>query len=868
MSKKTVYNFLELEFRRLYDDMKIFIEDKESRKIFNNQRKLLKDIVYYIYFNNEVYYEKNLSFYDNVRLLKEARLVDEYVEEMLFGALRNVELYEERITTKEDYFYDEIEIKRLADENFREIYELIIWLVLTYGEENYQFLRENLSDEYKEIFDKFSNKKNDFDSLIKSMNTFEDEDIKVKAAALVEEGEKYYFGKDVSQDYKKAMQYFYKAAEFGDEYGEAYLGLFYEKGYSVERNFLAAFSWYYKAALKGNAFSQNALGLLYINGRGVKRNNTAAMIWFQKSAENEYLPAFYQLGRIYYLGLGVEKSYEKAFYWYKKSAEMDLGAAQYAISFMYKNGEGCLKDNFKAYYWIERAAENGYEDAYYIVGKSYLEGICYDMNYEKAFKYLTKGYEACDLNCIESLADMYLKGLYVEEDRKKALELYSISIDYGSFQLYFKVGKIYEEENLVQQAIYFYEQGHELGDLRCTQRLGVIYYNGEGVSRDLNKAIKYMEVAAKNNAPHAMYVLGVAYLRLNKFKEKTEEIAKELFLSAYELKSPYAAEYLAFISLNEFNEGKVIDEQKLLEYINFGAEHGLTESVFQYGYIYEKGIAVKKDNEKAYYYYSLSAESEYIKAMNKIAEWYLKGFFVKQDIDLAIKWYEKSAEKNDIESLEKLIEIYEKAIGGKYEEIRALYYVFKLIDVDALRGKCKLAYYCFKGIGIEQDSKRAYEILNEVEEIDEGTAYNLKGLLGSERIINYNQQEIVQLFLNGIECGNSECYGNLAYYLYNNNLYKEPAYQEAFETSLIGRKIGVTKCKYIYLKKKLDEVINNNVISLEEIALINRLKELINSGFVSALPTVINWYEKRNMKDNIAYLKLKEQQYFYNLKEN
>ena len=74
--------------------------------------------------------------------------------------------------------------------------------------------------------------------------------------------------------------------------------------------------------------------------------------------------------------------------------------------------------------------------------------------------------------------------------------------------------------------------------------------------------------------------------------------------------------------------------------------------------------------------------------------------------------------------------------------------------------------------------------------------------------------------------------------------------------------------KYIYLKKKLDEVINDNVISLEEIALINKLKELINNGFVLALPAVINWYEKRNMKDNIAYLKYKQQQYFYNLKEN
>ena len=61
---------------------------------------------------------------------------------------------------------------------------------------------------------------------------------------------------------------------------------------------------------------------------------------------------------------------------------------------------------------------------------------------DKNIELFTKGYEACDLNCIESLADMYLKGLYVEKDKKKALELYSISIYYGSFQLYFKVGII------------------------------------------------------------------------------------------------------------------------------------------------------------------------------------------------------------------------------------------------------------------------------------------------------------------------------------------------------------------------------------------------------------------------------------------
>ena len=34
MSKKTVYNFLKLEFKKLYDDIEDFIENKELRNVF------------------------------------------------------------------------------------------------------------------------------------------------------------------------------------------------------------------------------------------------------------------------------------------------------------------------------------------------------------------------------------------------------------------------------------------------------------------------------------------------------------------------------------------------------------------------------------------------------------------------------------------------------------------------------------------------------------------------------------------------------------------------------------------------------------------------------------------------------------------
>ena len=98
---------------------------------------------------------------------------------------------------------------------------------------------------------------------------------------------------------------------------------------------------------------------------------------------------------------------------------------------MYKNGEGCEENLIRAYYWMEKAAENDYEDAYYIIGRSYLEGIYIEEDYKRAFNYLSKGYIALDTNCIESLAEMYLKGLHVKKDLYSAIELYNKAIEFG-----------------------------------------------------------------------------------------------------------------------------------------------------------------------------------------------------------------------------------------------------------------------------------------------------------------------------------------------------------------------------------------------------------------------------------------------------
>lgn len=852
------YDFLKLEFRDIYEEIEELKKKTTHDDIEKNINTIINDIIYYIYKKNSILYDEKIEWHKRLEILKEINIMPSEILDKIIIWTKKVKVNYANATTAEDEL-----------EEVKVLYEVLAWFVVSCGEENYSLILNNLTDSEKEIFKKYlSTSESATEKTISKIFEKKVDEIEEKEEVtrqLLEKGENYYFGRGVKKDNKKAYKYFLDAAKYKDEYAETYLGLFYDKGIAVRKNYEIAYQWYYKAAIKGNAFAQYSLGILYSEGNGVIKDYNKAFIWFQKSAENDYVGAYYQLGRAYYNGLGVDKDEEKAFKWHKKAAENNLAASQYALSLMYKNGEGCDENLVSAYYWVERAAENDYEDAYYVVGRSYLEGICVEVNYKKAFYYLSKGYLALDTNCIESLAEMYLKGLNVKKDVYTALELYNRALEFGDRSIYFKVGKVYEDEGLINQAISIYNQGHEEGNLKCTQRLGIMYYNGEGVEKDLEKAMEYMEIAATKKEPHAMYVLAVAYYRLNRFGDKTSDIAKALLKEAYELGSPYAADYLACIMLNELKEGKNINKNELVIYIKFGVENELKESIFKYGYIYEKGIGIEQNYEKAYYYYTLAAETKYVKAMIKLGDWYKTGIFLNRNIDLAIKWYERAAKEDDIESIEKLIEIYENGIGGRRSDIKAIYYVFKLIDLDAIKGKEKLVYYCFKGIGIEENKEKGYELLEEIKEIDVGTAKYIKGYLGEKGLIDIDNDEIIKLYGEGIELGNLECYGQLAIYLYNSGLNKNNKYKEDFEVAMEGKNLGINKCKYIFLKDKLKETQNSSIVTVEELIIIKKLGKLINSGFYEVINDLIEWYNNRKPQDKGIYYELKEKAIYYNI---
>lgn len=582
---KDKFNFLLVEFGDILYIINKIWEEKDINIIASKFLKLIKEIIIKAHLKNNIFYNPDNTLIQNIDVLYKnnimpyefLRYLINYIEELNH---LNKLLKEKEISIEKKKMFEEL----LKNEEF--IYELSIWLATNAGEENYYLFLDSLDDYDRDLFSKYIDFKN------KSLDEIKDEFIdlslednevsyyaennELTAEENLITGELYYLGNGIEKDYKKAKNYFEKSAELGNENAEGYLGLFYEKGYGGEKDIDKALYWYKKSALKGNIFSKYSLGYLYYEGKEVERNLNYSFKWYKEAAEDGFAPA------------------------------------QYALSYLYKNGEGCDKSIFKAYYWLEECAENEFDEAYYILGKSYLEGNFIEINYKKAFFYLSKGCEKNDDKSLELLGDMYYYGLYVNKDKDKAIELYNKSIEEGNVEVYYKVGLIYEEERDMKNALINYYKGHGNEVIKCTQRLGTLYYNGDLVIKNEEKAMEFFKISAEYGDSYSLYFIGTKY-----YKDNNRE-RKKYLLEAFKRGSCEATEVLIEEEINDFLQGNKVDGFKLLAYANKLIDNNKPSGEYYYGLLHYYGIYFEKNLKKAFLNILNSAEKGYEKAISFI----------------------------------------------------------------------------------------------------------------------------------------------------------------------------------------------------------------------------------------------------------
>ena len=169
-------------------------------------------------------------------------------------------------------------------------------------------------------------------------------------------------------------------------------------------------------------------------------------------------------------------------------------------------------------------------------------------------------------------------------------------------------------------------------------KLGKMFLNGDGVEKDIPKAVEWLKQAALEENEFAEYALGRLYL-------KGEEVEKDVFAAEeYLLKSAsrgnkYAAYLLGKEYLSGENFGK--DAMKAVEYLELAAEKDFEPAEYILGKEYLRGENFPKDVQKAIDYLKRAAENGL-----SFAEYEL-GNDIPKDTETALEYLKSAAAKGN-----------------------------------------------------------------------------------------------------------------------------------------------------------------------------------------------------------------------------
>jgi len=144
---------------------------------------------------------------------------------------------------------------------------------------------------------------------------------------LYEKGNKYYLGKDVEKDYKKAFDIFKDLADNKEHLKSMeVLCYMYFYGQGIDVNYELARKYCEIVEQKNSNCDKNILqflGEMYFDGLGVEADYSKAKVYFEKSLRDKYDDTYYKLGLLNSGNYGLPKDEEKAKEYFNK-VEKDL----------------------------------------------------------------------------------------------------------------------------------------------------------------------------------------------------------------------------------------------------------------------------------------------------------------------------------------------------------------------------------------------------------------------------------------------------------------------------------------------------------------------------------------------------------------
>ncbi len=280
----------------------------------------------------------------------------------------------------------------------------------------------------------------------------------------------------------------------------------------------------------------------------------------------------------------------------------------------------------------DEKAKKLYEEGY-----DYFYGISYPVNRTLAVKYFQ---EAEKLKNADAL---FFLSIHQQnhDNLKEAIQAAKRSLELGNEAAKIKLGEIQEDKKLMKEGFNALKKKADSDDMHYANSLGYAYEFGIGTSLSIKEAMKYYEMAAKQNNVLGMTNLADLYIQENKLKK-----AKPLLVKAAEKEYGYAQYLLAMNFFDLYSE----NNKEALFWLERAANNDEPEALFQLGVYYSEG----NDLAKSIKYYQRAAELNHADAALELSYIYDESDIVQQDDDKALSFLKKAAELGNQEAIEEL----------------------------------------------------------------------------------------------------------------------------------------------------------------------------------------------------------------------
>jgi uncharacterized protein len=209
----------------------------------------------------------------------------------------------------------------------------------------------------------------------------------------------------------------------------------------------------------------------------------------------------------------------------------------------------------------------------------------------------------------------------------------------------------------------------ENGNSAAQFLLGVMYTNGEGVTRDHKQAYIWYKKAAEQGRGAAQYNLGMMHIKGDGIP-LNYNIAAEWFRKAAEQDISAAQFKLAHM----FDVGNGVPQSyaEAIYWYTKAAEQGYLDAQFNLGALYQKNHSLQNLEQAVVYYKMASAQGD-LQAQSNLGVMYAQGLGVEQDDLKAYMWWSLAANQSENgKAVENLTILVKKMTSSQIEAGRKL----------------------------------------------------------------------------------------------------------------------------------------------------------------------------------------------------